>query len=48
MNNCQFPQTKVDQGPRYEGQKRKGRRENQVVGKSGVIRPDKRKKAKFL
>jgi hypothetical protein len=36
----------VDQTPRYD---RKGRRPNQVVGrKSKIIRPDKRKKAKYL
>ena len=40
------PQMMVDQTPRYD---RKGRRPNQVIGKkSGIIRPDKRKKVKYL
>ena len=42
----------VDQRPVFDDQrrrrKRKGRRENQVIGKGGVIRPDRRKKPKFL
>lgn len=40
----------VDQGPRFDNQIRKGkrRRENQVIGKAGIIRPDKRKKVKYL
>ena len=42
-------QAMVDQGPRFEGRKkRKPRLENQVVGKGGVIRPDKRKKVSYL
>lgn len=43
-------QMMVDQTPRYDNQfrKRRGRRENQVIGRSGIIRPDKRKKAKFF
>lgn len=43
-------QMMVDQTPRYDNQmrKRRGRRENQVIGKAGIIRPDKRKKAKYL
>lgn len=41
-------QMMVDQYPRFEGQKKKGRRENQVVSKGNIIRPDKRKKPKYL
>ena len=49
MNGCNSSQAMVDRTPRFEGQRSKGRRENQVVGKkSGIIRPDKRKKAKYL
>ena len=49
-SGCGFGQNMVDQTPKYENsmRKRKGRRENQVVGKSGIIRPDRRKKAKYL
>lgn len=45
------PQSMVDQTPRYDNQlrrKKKGRRPNQVIGKSGIIRSDKRLKAKYL
>lgn len=39
----------VNQGPRYDNQTRKGRRSNQVISKKGgIIRPDKRKKAKYF
>ena len=47
MNQQGFPQSMVDQTPRYD-KKFKARRENQVMSKKGVIRPDKRKKAKYL
>lgn len=43
---CGHPQTFVDQRPAFD-RKRRGRRENQVIGKAGIIRPDKRKKAKY-
>lgn len=46
--NQSSPQAMVDQGPRYEGQKKKARRENQVISKSQIIRPDKRKKHKYI
>lgn len=46
-SSCGYPQSFVDQTPRYD-RKGKGRRPNQVVGKKGIIRPDKRKKAKYL
>jgi hypothetical protein len=51
MNGCQFPQTKVDQTPRYDNQIRRGKRgrsSNQVMSRKGIIRPDKRKKPHFL
>ena len=40
----------VDQRPKFENslRKRKARRPNQVVGKTGIIRKDKRTKARFL
>jgi len=41
----------VDQRPRYDNamrRQKRTRRENQVVGKGGIIRPDKRKKPHFL
>lgn len=39
----------VNQTPRFDNHRRKGkRRENQVIGKGGLIRPDKRKKAHYI
>lgn len=46
MKGCSFGQHMVDQTPAYD-RKRKGRRKNQVL-KGGIIRPDKRCKAKYL
>lgn len=44
-----FSQTMVNQTPRYDNAVRKRkRRVNQVLGKSGIIRPDKRVKAKYF
>lgn len=45
-----FGQHMVDQKPKFDNQvrKRKRRRIHQVLGPSGLIRPDKRMKAKFL
>jgi hypothetical protein len=44
-----YGQHMVDQGPRFEGhRKKKPRRENQVLSKANIIRPDKRNKAKYL
>ncbi len=37
----------VDQTPRYDNRSR-GRRPNQAMSKAGIIRPDKRKKVKFI
>jgi hypothetical protein len=45
-SGCQFSQTKVNQSPRYD--RKWKRRENQVVGKGKIIRPDKRHKARYL
>lgn len=49
-SGCSFSQAMVDQRPAYDNAVRKGkpRRANQVIGKSGIIRPDRRKKAKYL
>lgn len=48
-SGCSFGQHMVNQTPVYDNAvRKKKRRENQVVGKSGIIRPDKRKKAKFI
>lgn len=43
-------QAMVDQLPKFDNavKKRKRRRENQVIGKAGIIRPDKRKKVRYL
>lgn len=43
-------QMMVDQRPRFDNAVRKRRRKhpNQVIGKSGIIRPDKRNKAKYF
>lgn len=45
-----FGQHMADQTPRFENamRKRKPRRENQVMSKSQIIRPDKRNKVKYL
>lgn len=45
-----FGQFMVDQRPRFDNAMRRKRKgsSNQVMSKSGIIRPDKRKKAKYL
>lgn len=51
MKACSLPQCMIDQTPKYDNQvrkRRRGRRENQVMGKGGIIRPDKRMKCKYL
>lgn len=53
MNPSVTGQMMVDQGPRFESKgvfkKPRGlRSSNQVMGKQGIIRPDKRKKHKYL
>lgn len=48
---CSYSQSFVDQTPRYDNQLRKRKRRqhgNQVISRGGIIRPDKRKKAKYL
>lgn len=45
------PQAFADQRPVYDNARRKrkkGRRPNQVIGSGGIIRPDKRNKAKYF
>lgn len=42
-----MPQFLVNQGPRFEKSK-PVRRENQVLSRQGLIRPDKRKRARFI
>jgi len=41
----------VDQTPKYDNavrkRRRKGRRPNQVIGQAGIIRPDKRNRARY-
>lgn len=51
QSGCSFSQSFVDQGPRYDNQVRKKKRrqhDNQVISKQGIIRPDLRKKVKYL
>jgi len=39
----------VNQTPVFDNAvRKKGRRENQILSRKGIIRPDKRKKPKFL
>lgn len=50
LSGSSFAQAMVNQAPRFDGalrRKKRGRRENQVMGKK-LIRPDLRKKAKYL
>ena len=48
-SGCTQGQFLADQRPKFDNQLHRGRRPNQVIGKkSGIIRPDKRKKVKFL
>ena len=47
-SGCSFGQQMVDQRPAFD-QKRKGKfSSNQVVSRKGIIRRDKRKKAKYV
>lgn len=48
MKSASVPQCMVDQRPRFERKRQRARRGNQVIGKAGIIRPDKRKKAKYF
>lgn len=43
-----FRQSFVNQTPTYDRKYRKKKRSNQVMSKSGLIRPDKRYKAHFI
>lgn len=46
-----FGQFMVNQGPKYDNAMRRRKRKhsgNQVMGKAGIIRPDRRNKAKYL
>ena len=43
--SAKLPQNFVNQTPVFE---RKVKRPNQVLGRGGIIRPDKRKKARYL
>lgn len=49
-SGCSFGQHMVSQTPVFDNAVRKRRtvRENQVLSRKGIIRRDKRKKAKFL
>jgi len=50
-SGCSFSQHMVNQGPKYDNQVRKKKKRpmsNQVVGKSGLLRPDLRRKVKYL
>jgi hypothetical protein len=49
-SGCQFGQHMVNQTPVFDNAvRRRGNvRENQVLSRKGIIRRDKRKKAKFL
>lgn len=49
MNQKGFPQRMVDQTPKFENRVRKRKCNcNQVMAKCGIIRPDKRKKTRYL
>ena len=45
---CKLPQCMVDHTPKFENSVRKGRRPNQVIGKKGMIRKDKRIKPHYF
>lgn len=48
-SGCNFGQAMTDQTPRFDGQVRKRKfSSNQVMSRKGIIRPNKRKKVKFL
>lgn len=48
VSGCQFAQAMVNQTPRFDRRNRKGRRENQVLSRKGIIRSDKRKKTHYV
>lgn len=49
-SSCSFGQHMVDQTPKYDNQLRKRRRKhrNQALGQTGILRPDKRHKVKWM
>lgn len=48
-NSCQFPNQMVNQTPRFDNATKKRKSSgNQVKSKAGILRPDKRKKVKYL
>jgi hypothetical protein len=50
-SGCSFGQFMVDQRPVFDNsvrRRKRPRRENQVLSRKGIIRPDKRRKAKYL
>jgi hypothetical protein len=48
MNSCQFSQPLVSQRPVYDQARKRKRRNLTAKSKSGILRPDKRWKAKYL
>lgn len=49
MTGNSFGQFMVNQGPKFDNRVRKSkRRKNQVIGKTGLIRPDRRYKTRYL
>lgn len=49
QSGCSFPQTMVNQTPRFDNATKKRKSSgNQVKSKAGILRPDKRKKVKYL
>lgn len=48
QSGCSYPQTMVDQRPAFDQRRKRKYSSNQVLSKSGIIRPNKRKRAKFL
>ena len=48
-SGCSFGQAMVDQRPRFDSSRKRKFSSNQVVSKRGkIIRPDKRKKIRYL
>lgn len=51
QSGCSFGQHMVNQTPAFDNAIRKKKRKqhgNQVISKAGIIRPDKRQKARYL
>lgn len=47
-SGCSFGQAMVDRTPAYDTKRKRKFSSNQVLSKGGVIRPNKKKKAKYL